>query len=180
MNASRIVKKGNYKDMDYDNHYYDCDIDFHHYEYTLVNGEIHGAFYVYYPSGQRKWKKTYKNGVEEGLQLQWHENGMLALRFYKKDGETVGDYYAYSVKGVLIGKDYMSEDTGRYEKKSYNWYITGEIYQECVFEYVDGDRIVHVKNYHTNGCLALESFFNSTTRRKTVQKWDEAGAPIPA
>jgi len=53
MNASRVVKKGNYKDIDYDDHYYDCDIDFHHYEYTLVNGEIHGAFYVYYPSGQR-------------------------------------------------------------------------------------------------------------------------------
>lgn len=180
MNVRRIVKKGDYKDMDHQTHYYDCDFDFHHYEYTLVNGEIHGDFYVYYPNGQRKWKKNYKNGVEEGLQLAWYENGMPSMRFYRKNGEFVGDFYSYSSNGVLVSKEYVSEETLMFEKKSYNWYTTGELELECTFEYVDGDRIVHAKKYYKNGRLAMESFFNCTTRQKNLQKWDEAGAPIPA
>lgn len=180
MNIRRIIKKGDYKDMDYQYNYYGCNFDFHHYEYTLINEKIHGAFYVYYPSGQLKWKKNYKNGVEEGLQLAWHENGMPSMRFTKKNGEFVGDFYDYANNGTLILKEYVDENTLMYEKKSYAWFHTGEIKQEVEYSYVDGDRIVHAKNYHKNGRLAMESHYNSTKRVKNVQKWDEAGTPISA
>jgi antitoxin component YwqK of YwqJK toxin-antitoxin module len=179
MNVRRIVKKGNYKDVNYPYNYHDCNFEYHHYEYSLIKGKIHGAFYVYYPSGQLKWKKNYKNGIEEGLQLAWHENSMPSMRFTKKNGEFVGDFYDYADNGTLILKEYVDEDTLLYEKKSYAWFHTGEIKQEVEYSYVDGDRIVHLKNYHKNGRLAMESHYNSTKRVKNFQKWDEAGVPIP-
>jgi antitoxin component YwqK of YwqJK toxin-antitoxin module len=177
MEIERVIIKEYYRDMAHEIHYHDYDCDFHHYEFTRINGEIDGTFYVYYPNGQRRWKLTYKKGVQEGPQVAWHVNGSLYMKFNKKDGHIIGDFYTYAPNGQLISKDCTGPD-GMYCGTAYYWRLNGQLEYTATYSYTDGQRIAHTKHYYKNGKILSDSYFNCTTHQSKTREWDVNGVLV--
>ena len=177
MEVQRIVSKGNTRGFNDDEFCYGMYDDFHHYEYTLLNGEYHGAFYVYYRNGQILQKLNYVRGQKQGLQLTYNENGTLSLKYYCKDGMQHGDFYAYGHQGHLDSKD--TYENGEEVGTTYGWRSNGSLAYKKIHTTENGHQIIHGTIYHANGAVKIKYEHNITKRTRVEEHWDEAGVPVP-
>lgn len=100
---------------------------------TLKDGKKHGSWYLYW-DGQRRRMETWKNGVQDGVELEWSV----------VDGLLLGDNYY--VKGKLHGRNRIfGGDDNRLTKLS--WWRRGAPHGTWCF-WSDNGQLIKVEQYH--------------------------------
>ena len=74
------------------------------YKRTYKDGKEDGLWEIYYENGQLSLKTTYKDGEQDGLWEFYHKNGQLYEKSTFKDGKQVGPYEYYDENGQLYEK----------------------------------------------------------------------------
>ena len=66
------------------------------------NGRLHVEAVLYWPNGKIKRKSHFQNGIREGLDQMWSEEGQLVDEGSYEKGKPVGVHRRWSSKGDLI------------------------------------------------------------------------------
>jgi antitoxin component YwqK of YwqJK toxin-antitoxin module len=74
--------------------------------YTYNNGQLHGEFKEYFPSGKLKTSGTYENGKKVGEWNSYHADGGKMMLERYKDGVRHGWCVGYDKSGKEEGKRY--------------------------------------------------------------------------
>jgi len=72
------------------------------YSYIYVGDEENpytGKIVAKYENGNKKWEVNYKNGIKEGIQIDWYENGEKKMEGYYKNGKKEGSWAKWDMKG---------------------------------------------------------------------------------
>tara|TARA_B100001105_G_C22222726_1_gene370398 strand:- start:55 stop:558 length:504 start_codon:yes stop_codon:yes gene_type:complete len=108
------------------------------YEWEYKDGKrADGVARSWYPSGQLKEERTYKNGKQDGLSTVWYENGEKGLEGTFKHGELDGLWTEWYFNGQK-----MRERTYKDRKLDgfwTEWYDNGQKMRERTYK--DGTRI---------------------------------------
>ena len=82
--------------------------------YNYQNGEPHGLWNEWFPSGQQKRAMQFKNGQREGKAIEWNEEGDKTAEANYKDGKLHGTITRWSADGEKFVQEF---DQGRPIKK---------------------------------------------------------------
>lgn len=61
-----------------------------------------GTFELFYPTGEKMSKVTYKSCLQDGTWLSWFENGLIASEIHYNEGTPTGIWKFWDEKGNLI------------------------------------------------------------------------------
>ena len=90
-------------------------------EMTLTEGKENGIVMIYFPTGAKKEKRSYKNGLKDGTWLTWDENSNLTAEANFKDDLKHGHWYVWDTNG---NKRYdINYENG---KKCGDWFMWDE------------------------------------------------------
>ena len=114
-----------------------------------INSQIPftGVSTDYYENGQLEYKKTFKNGVENGLSEDYSANGQLKQKVTYKDGELNGLSENYYENGPLRYKSILKDGVENGLTESYH--ENGQLRTESNWK--DGERNGLYEGYYENG-----------------------------
>lgn len=67
---------------------------------NVLNGQLHGSCYYYYPSGKLMANMHFKNNMLEGVQTRYYESGKV----YTRENYLSGKLHGYNVRYYENGK----------------------------------------------------------------------------
>ena len=104
-----------------------CFKDGHKLEENFHYGLIDGRMSLYYKSGQKKWRHTYKNGSRNGLTTHWFTNGKKYEEGTFINGDSIGIWNYWNESGELIKQKQF-----RKRKKSLDMHSRSYIFKEDI------------------------------------------------
>jgi antitoxin component YwqK of YwqJK toxin-antitoxin module len=87
-------------------------------------GKLHGVTVLYWPNGKLKRKSFFQNGIREGLDQMWNEEGLLVDEGSYAKGKPIGVHRRWGPKGDLI------EEIGYIDSSRFNfrqWDESGQL-----------------------------------------------------
>lgn len=121
-------------------------------ETNYTNGIKDGVQKYYHDNGNLAWELNYKNGVTDGASKMYYENGNLKSDVFYKDGKIEADK-GYDENGKLTSESY--KENGKIIVKEY--YENGNLEIELVWK--DIGKPEYVKFYRKDGSLKKEIIF---------------------
>jgi antitoxin component YwqK of YwqJK toxin-antitoxin module len=97
-------------------------------EQNCKNGVREGKQYEWYENGQLTYEFNYKNRVRQGKQYEWYENGQLQLEQNYKNGQEEGTGYEWYHNGQLRSE--WNYKNGYLEGKNFFWHKDGKLKSE--------------------------------------------------
>ncbi len=143
-------------------------------EYTLLDGEIHGEFKVYYNDGKFKRIGHYSNGVENGLFKEYYKNGNIEKEYSMLKGKLNGIFKTYYSNGQLSRTGSYSNELENGLFKEYD--ENGNIISE--YSKLNGEYNGTVKLYHSNGKLKNIGNFTNGIENGLFREYDNNGKLI--
>lgn len=133
-------------------------------EYTLKNGEMHGAATVYHENGSLAVKGNFTNGKANGLFIKYDEAGNLLTKYTMRNDLKNGLLESYENNKISYSTNYLDDlrngqymnyyynDTGNLVAKEYGQYLNDEKNGTWkVFVVEDGrERLLNFTNYKKN------------------------------
>lgn len=142
------------------------------------DGNRHGTYTSYYPTGEKNEVSQYENGKINGTQFFYHKNGKVAESANYVNGEYTGDYKKYFESGELEQEGTYSAGSMSGEWKFY--YQNGKIKEVVPFK--DNEEFGAFKEYHENGNLKTEGTYKGADAESglalengELKKYDEQG-----
>jgi len=142
------------------------------------DGEKHGTYISYYPTGEKNEESKYENGKINGTQSFYHKNGKLAESAEYVNGEYVGKYKKHFESGELEQEGSYSTGAMNGEWKFY--YQNGKIKEIVPFK--NNEEFGAFKEYHENGNLKTEGTYKGADPDNgfaledgELKKYDEQG-----
>ena len=83
-------------------------------------GVVHGTEIAYYPSGAKKESNEYRDGVAEGLSINWHTNGQKNAEINMQDGEKHGYFTLHHYNGFKLQEGWYQQNLAQGIWKFYN------------------------------------------------------------
>ena len=162
------------------------------------DGKRHGITEVWHRSNGKLWiRETYNNGVQvdyeswyedgkpwivkhadsegrrQGEQLEYHENGQLALRQNYKNNLWHGLKEKWNSDGVLIEKTEFKD--GRLHGKEERWHDNGK--KKSVTHFENGERSGLMEEWYENGTKRSEIMYHHDFRVGVSKTWHESSNP---
>jgi len=131
-------------------------------------GFRNGVEIVYYPSKEKQFQLTWKDGILEGEEKGWHPNGQLQFDRFRVNGKIEGEEKRWHDNGQLssfwVWKNQMviGDDTG--------WHPNGQLAHHRF--YSEGMKQEGEENqWHQNGQLSVKRHWNVGFEEKREQKF---------
>ncbi len=136
-------------------------------------GKYHGEWIWFYENGNIKRKETYKNGVENGVVIEYNDTNEIMLQGEFIDGEREGAW-------MLIQGDYKEEGQYIGNERDGEWkhyYVSnGELSYKG--NYSDGIPTGKHTWYHPTGKKMLEGSYEAGQREGEWKRYDVNGLEI--
>ncbi|MEO8149688.1 MAG: hypothetical protein ABI723_18765 [Bacteroidia bacterium] len=139
-----------------------------------------GAYIQNFKSGKPQKVYQYKNGLKNGVQLEYRDNGVKGTVSFYKDGLQTGvqvnyhsnQYVSDTTTFAIITRNdsLVSVKQGLYK----SFYDTGELSQ--TLSYKNNQRDGVYKSYLRNGKLSEESFYENGLKTGLSTLWNEDGS----
>jgi tetratricopeptide (TPR) repeat protein len=104
----------------------------------LSNGKLKGRRLLYHLNGNISDQIEYENGLSNGLEKRYYEDGILKQEGIIKNEKEIGTWKAFHPNGQLKNLTPFNED-GKINGKSISYYSTGKI--KSSYEYKNGTYI---------------------------------------
>ena len=124
-------------------------------ETDFVDNLKHGISKTYYPNGKLKTYCDYKNGMGNGMYLEYDENDTLISEGYLKDDFYAYIWYRYYPNGSISELNIYNERE-RVQQKLY--YPNGQLSSEVFYK---NDMIAQVDYYNHEGKLLKSNLFEN-------------------
>ena len=164
--------------IDYNLEYYNIELrdGIKYYKKTAFTGEIFRNF----ENGQLESRENYKNGIKEGLYVEYYKNGQVELLGKYNDGNMNGEFEKYYENGQLESRE--NYKNGIKEGLYVEYYKNGQV--ELLGKYSDGNMNGVFEKYYENGQLESRISYkndrlyyiydyNLEKARSTLKKWQE-------
>ena len=142
------------------------------------DGEKHGNYTSYYPTGEKNEVSQYENGKINGTQIFYHKNGKIAESASLVNGEYAGGYQKFYESGELEQEGNYVEGAMNGEWKYY--YANGKMKEIVPFK--NNEEFGPFKEYHDNGMLKTEGTYKGADEVSgaaledgELKKYDEQG-----
>jgi antitoxin component YwqK of YwqJK toxin-antitoxin module len=103
------------------------------------NGQLHGSYVSYYNKNvfpERVWEEQkFKNGIKDGVQKNFHENGKIESLTTYKDGMKEGKCLSFHKNGAKFEE--YNRVNGEIDGKYLCWYDNGQ--KSCEYEFKNGN-----------------------------------------
>ena len=148
--------------------------------YTIKksDGNKHGTYFSYFPSGEKNEETQYDNDKIHGTQIFYHKNGKVAELANYVNGKYEGEYKKYYESGELEQEAIYSNGAWNGEFKGY--YPNGKLKEIVAFK--NNEEFGPFKEYHENGNLKTEGNYKGADPDTNVgledgelKKYDEQG-----
>ncbi len=106
-------------------------------------------------------KKTYKNGILNGLSEKWNSNNVLIEKSWYKNGELNGLYESYHINGELWERKNYKD--GKLHGLSERWYDNNQLWENII--YIEGQEDGLYQRWYKDGELSSKVNFNKISNR---------------
>ena len=145
------------KQITLDFYFTDKNISYLYKQITMKNnGDHHGKYYVYAPSGVVLEERNYKDNMLEGTSKAYYPTGKLKNYEEYKNNVANGLFLAYDENDSLTSEGYYKDGL-----PAYIWYYyhpNGAISSTILY---DRTQLVNKKDYYPNGQLSSEVIFKN-------------------
>jgi antitoxin component YwqK of YwqJK toxin-antitoxin module len=143
-------------------------------EYTLKDGELHGALKTYHKNGKLHVVGNFNNGKKNGVFKTFDEYGDLVEEYSYLNGELSGPFKEYHYNGKLAksGNHKNGEEDGWI--REYN--LSGILVDEYFLK--DGAINGNNKEYYDNGVLKKDLNFLNGELHGICKEYDENGTLV--
>ncbi len=145
-------------------------------EFTVEAGLQNGDLTTFYPNGQLKSRKFYKDGILNGLVEYFTETGVRLVSFNFSAGKKTGNQYKYYPSGILEEVTFF--DKGVLKGENIFYFKDGKIRQRIQFNEL-GQRSGKWTKYYSNGMLKESIEFKEGKLVSPVMRYDVSGKRIP-
>jgi len=157
-------------------------------ELELINGTLYyqknlfkGLLVSKYDDASFKMKLQYVAGRKDGLEQQWHPDGLLSQRRAYSQGIKIGNHLGWWEGGVQKF-DYQYNEKGEYDGSRKEWYKNGQLVRD--FNYSNGKELgsqrmwtdsgkiranYEVKNGERFGLIGLKKCYTVNTDSNELQ-----------
>ncbi len=143
-------------------------------KYTInkKSKKMEGAYFAFYPSGQKLEESFYLNDSLHGERKLYYENGQVDQIFNHANGMFEGKYQKFNEQGRLTNEgQYVNNMASGIWKR---WYDTGELMEEVGI--ADNLENGPFKEYHKNGKLKAEgNYLDGENENGELKMYDENG-----
>lgn len=171
----------------------ECVVNFPQFAYNLIyfkdklsdissekNGELHGYHYVFSRFGKLKLLTSWTEGKENGVQINWHDNGVMAYQCNRSQTRLgdlaqrcgVGIYWHDNgnMKTKVEYKD--GKEDGQYEE----WHSNGQRYKLCYYN--NGQLHGKCEMWYSDGKPSLSCHYYKGKYHGQYQSWDRYGKVV--
>ena len=145
-------------------------------EFTVHAGLQNGDLTSFYPNGQLKSRKFYKDGKLNGLVEYFTETGLRMASFNFSAGKKAGNQYKYYPSGILEEVTFF--DKGVLKGENIFYFEDGKIRQRIQFNEF-GQRSGKWTKFYSNGKLKESIEFKEGKLISPVMRYDVSGKRIP-
>jgi len=141
------------------------------------NGQLDGAYILWYGNGQKEKEQHYVQGKWHGQQLEWHKNGQLKSKENYTGGVLDGESLKYLVSGLLKRKKFYQK--GKIEGLVYELWdnngkiVDGGLYSET--EYANGIKQGKEMVYYPDGTPMREGYHQKGIVEGERTWWNKNG-----
>lgn len=137
------------------------------------NSERHGKWSWYHDNGKLKETAHFKNGVINGKNELWYDNGKPNISTTITDGKFEGEYLYYLPSGALKQKKYYKVD--ELDGKYLAYFNVGEAITEFDVDYKEGKIENNVVEFYANGDVYSNIEFKNGERNglETQYYWNK-------
>lgn len=163
-------------------------------EGTYKDDQLEGKYISYYPNGGKFCERILKNGLIEGVSVCYYPNGQIESEYEYQNGKLNGIAVNYNEAGDIISSYKYVDDMLEGEGKAYydgtkiktqaqykkgkitgvykEFYENGQIRKEVMSE---NGKITKTIEYHPNGKLSSETFYDNKEEIESYVYYDESG-----
>lgn len=163
---------------------------------NFYNGQPAGVHIRYHKNGMEAYRLNYKNGLKEGKEQFFHEDGTVLGEGFFKEGVAVGEHFRkapngtivyqakFDKKGALLEPVIESNAEGqklrqftavgdKLEGPYFEWHENGT--PKFEYNYAAGQYEGEQKEFYPSGQIKVSSFYRNQQREGLHEEWHENG-----
>ena len=134
----------------------------------IINGQREGRWIILSKEGKVDAVLNYKNGLEEGIQIEYYSNGRIFEKDFRHQGKKFGQKIFYYKNGLYMRFEFYN-NKHNLDSLNIQWFDNGNA--EYFGFYKDDKMIGEWKQYYPEKKIFLKGNFNRNGKKEGI--WDD-------